>query len=76
MGGDSSALLLRRFGVHQGQTAAGVELLAVLQSLIPAVGFDLNGGGTGLGVDDQFVEEPHDLPSAASVVATVGRDEG
>jgi len=32
--------------------------LAVLQRLLLAVGFDLNGGGGVCGVDDQFVEEP------------------
>ena len=53
----SSAVLLSRFRIHQGQAAAGVALLAVLQRLIPAVGFDLNGDGAGLGIDDQFVEE-------------------
>ena len=52
-----SAVLLSRFGIHQGQAAAGIDLLAVLQSLFPAVGFDLNGDGAGLGIDDQFVEE-------------------
>ncbi len=52
-------MLLSWLGAHQGQAAAGVELLAVLQSLLLAVGLDLDGGGAGLGVNDQFVEESH-----------------
>ena len=37
-----SAVLLTRLGVHQGQTAAGVELLAVFQRLLKCGGQEIN----------------------------------
>ena len=70
-----SAVLLSRLGAHQCQAAAGVERLAVLQSLLLAVGFDLDGGGAGLGVNDQFLEDSHSQRSAISASATSGLGE-
>ena len=43
--------------------------MAVVQSLLLAVSFDLNGGSNGLGVDDQFVEQDHGNGVAFLVVA-------
>jgi hypothetical protein len=64
-----SSLLLSLLRSHQRQPATGIKLLSALERFFLAVGFELNGGGAVLGVDDQFVEQAHSYRVGTWVVA-------
>jgi hypothetical protein len=62
-------MLFPWLGAHQRQPAIGIKLLSTLESFFLAVGLELNGGASVLGVDDQFVEQAHSYWVGTWVVA-------